>query len=122
MCTASRKIHRVCFVSVLDSWTASSFSSRGQIRSVLLSSLSADVDEAEVDFVDEEGVLQDARRRHPHPQDVLLKKIQYGIDALFKKRNSVVLRYSLLCAESFDLIVAPYPNRMTSKTNLAESS
>ena len=38
------------------------------------SSLSADVDETEVDFVDEEGVLQDARRRHPHTQDVLLQK------------------------------------------------
>ena len=45
------------------------------LGSLSLASLAADIDETEVDFVDEEGVLQDARRRHPHPQDVLLQKI-----------------------------------------------
>ena len=45
-----------------------------------LASLSADVDEPEVDFVDEEGVLEYARRRHPNAQDVLLnERVFFGL-------------------------------------------
>ena len=37
-------------------------------------SLSANVDQAEVDLLDEEGVLQNAGGGHSHAQDVLLKR------------------------------------------------
>ena len=37
-------------------------------------SLAANVDQAEVDLLDEEGVLQNAGGGHPHAQDVLLKQ------------------------------------------------